>query len=126
MTANMALELEDQISAENSKRGAERRTADNCVSVIDGRTYPVLNWSTGGVQIFADSKVFSVGSDVPMTLKFKLFDKIMDVAHTARVVRKNANSVALQFAPLSRDIQKSFRAVIDDYVTMQFAESQNV
>lgn len=126
MARNMALELEDEAPQIDSKRKSERRATDNCVSMIDGRTYPVINWSTGGVQIFADSKIFSVGSDIPMTLKFKLFDKIIDVAHTARVVRKGANSVALQFAPITREMQKAFRAVIDDYVTTQFADSQTI
>jgi hypothetical protein len=107
-----------------SKRASERRDCDHCVSVIDGKTYPVKNWSKGGLQIFGDSTTFAVNDEVSVTLKFKLRGAIVDVPHKARVVRKTQDRVSFQFRPITRQMQKIFQSVVDDYVTTRFAESQ--
>ncbi len=122
--SNLKLEGEDKDFI--SKRKHERRKGDQCVGVIAGRTYPVENWSPGGVLVFGDPKPFAVASEMGITLKFKMRDEIVDVPHRAKIVRKTHDRIAFQFAPLTRQIHKAFQSVIDDYVTAGFADSQVV
>ncbi len=114
---------EDQSS---QKRQYSRRADDRCVSVIDGQMHPVENWSNGGLLVTADERLFSIGQDCTFTLKFKLRDKIMEVDHKAKVVRKTPNKVALQFIPLTKKVQSSFQKIVDDYVAGRFAESHSL
>ena len=109
---------------DESRRKSTRRAADNCVSVINGKAYPVHNWSDGGMLVQADERMFTQGSPVEITMKFRLTGKIVDIPHRGRVVRKTRDRLAIQFEPLTRDITKKFKQVVDDYVTREFAESQ--
>lgn len=106
------------------RRKHSRRDCDQCVIKIGDKTYPVDNWSLGGFMINADSRTFSAKDAVDAVLKFKLSNKIIDVTHTAKVVRKTNSKVAFQFAPVPRDIRGKLQSVIDDHVTSQFANSQ--
>ncbi len=109
-----------------SRRASPRRSADNCITVIDGRAYPVYNWSDGGLLIGADERLFSVDSPIQVTMKFRLTDRILDVPTRGRIIRKARDRLAIQFAPLTKDLQKMFKQVVDDYVTREFMESQLV
>lgn len=115
--------LTDPVS---NRRRHQRRQCDRCVSNVGGQTYPVIDWSQGGLQIVADSRQFSLNQEMDVTLKFKLLNDIVDVPHKARVVRKSRERVAFEFAPLTRQIRNAFQHVIEDYVTREFAESQPV
>jgi PilZ domain len=121
-----SLQFEGEEKQIKMKRRHERREADHCVTVIGGKTYPVENWSPGGLLIFGDPRPFAVDAEVDVTMKFKLREEIMNVPHKAKVVRKTYDRVAFEFLPLSRQIKKGFQAVIDDFVTGQFADSQLV
>lgn len=118
------------LKAENSndqyaaRRKYSRRQDDHCISMINGNAYPVENWSLGGVMIQADERLFGVNDEVDVTMKFRLSNKIVDVPHKARVVRKGRLKIALEFRPLTRQIQNNFQKVVDDYVASQFAASQ--
>lgn len=118
------LQLQGDEPHVKTKRKYERRTVDHCVSVIDGKTFPVQDWSEGGVLLFGDSKPFALNSEVDVTMKFKLRDDMLNVEHRARVVRKSNNNVAFEFAPITKQIHKTFQSVIEDYVTAQFVDSQ--
>lgn len=107
-----------------SRRQHIRRHSDACVCDINGKTYPVLNWSLGGIQITADDRLFGIGQDVPVTLKFKIRSAITEVTHNARVVRKNPGKVAFQFEPLTRQARNAFQNIIDDTMASEFADSQ--
>ena len=72
----------------------------------------------------ADERMFTQGAPVEITMKFRLTGKIVDIPHRGRVVRKTRDRLAIQFEPLTRDITKKFKQVVDDYVTREFAESQ--
>ena len=119
------------LSADNSneefaaRRKYARRETDKCVSVIGGRSYPVVNWSLGGLMIQADERLFGVDDELNVILKFKLSQKIVDVPHRAKVVRKSRNKIAFEFRPLTQQIRNNFQNVVDDYVASQFAESQS-
>ena len=91
------------------KRRHPRRVDDRCVSVINGQMHPVENWSSGGMMVTADERLFALGQDCIFTLKFKLRDEIMEVDHKAKVVRKAPNKIALQFLPLSKKVQTGFQ-----------------
>ncbi len=117
--------MKNEISA-TQKRQYSRRANDRCVSIIDGQMHPVENWSDGGLLVTADERLFAIGQSCKFTLKFKLRDEIMEVDHKAKVVRKTPNKIALQFLPLTKKVQASFRKIVDDYVAQQFAESQNI
>jgi hypothetical protein len=118
------LQLAGDEPQQKSKRRHERRTVDHCVGVIEGKAYPVQDWSEGGVLVFGDSKPFGLNNEMDVKMKFKLREDMIDVDTRARVVRKSANTVALEFAPLARQAHKAFQSVIDDYLTAQFADSQ--
>ncbi len=118
------LQLAGEDAPQKTKRRHERRTVDHCVGVIDGKTYPVQDWSEGGVLVFGDSKPFALDKEVDVTMKFKLRDDMVDIDTRAKVVRKSSNNVAFEFAPLARQAHKAFQSVIEDYITAQFVESQ--
>lgn len=107
------------------RRRFSRRDCDKCVTVIGGKTYPVENWSLGGLLIHGDSRPFGIDNEIGVTMKFKLRDDIIDVPHKARVVRKSQDKVAFEFLPLTDQIHRSFQNVVDDHVAAQFADSQH-
>ena len=72
----------------------------------------------------ADERMFSVAAPVEVTMKFRLTNKIVDIPHRGRIVRKMRDRLAIQFEPLNHEITKKFKQVVDDYVTREFAESQ--
>ena len=110
--------------AQTTKRRHPRRDVDRCVAVIHGRTFPVENWSLGGLLLAADERLFGKEQDIDLTVKFKLRNNIVDVSHRGTVVRKNNGKVAIRFEPLSQTITRQFQQVIDDYVAGSFADSQ--
>ena len=107
-----------------TRRRHPRREADRCVVAIEGKTYPVENWSFGGVLITSDDRVFADGQDLPLTLKFKLRNAILDVKLSSRIVRKGNHRIALRFEHVGRSILRSFQQVIDDAIARDFAKSQ--
>jgi len=112
-------------NAEN-RRQSPRRKGDNCVAMLNGVTYPVHNWSDGGVMIQADERLFSMAAPVETTLKFRISGRLVDIPLRGHVIRKTRDRLAIQFDAFHRDIQKKFQQVIDDYVTREFVESQLV
>lgn len=109
----------------DSRREHERREMDNCIGIIDGKAYPIENWSNGGVLMHGDDRTFSLNDVKTITMKFKMADRVMDVTHTARILRKGANKFVMQFSPLTQDVDTKFKKIIDDYVTQEFADSQS-
>lgn len=110
----------------DSRRSSERRKMDSCVGIIDGKAYPIQDWSDGGVLLHGDDRTFTMNEVKTITMKFKLENRIMDVTHTGRVLRKARDKFVLQFSPLTQDVNKKFKQVIDDYVTQEFTNSQQV
>jgi len=108
-----------------TRRRYSRRNCDRCVSVIGGTTYPVENWSMGGLKITGDDRMFSTDQELDITIKFRLRNEILDVPHKARIVRKAKNRIAFEFLPLSQKIRNNFQQVVDDYVARKFADSQS-
>lgn len=113
-----------QNDTDESRRAMPRRNADNCISMIDGKAYPVHNWSDGGMLIQADERMFSMAAPLEVTMKFRLGGKILDIPHRGRVVRKTRDRLAIKFEPLTREVSNKFKQVVDDYVTREFVESQ--
>lgn len=103
-----------------------RREADNCISVIDGKAYPVHNWSDGGMLVHADDRMFSLSAPVEVTMKFRLSGRIMDIAHRGRVSSSNPRPSRHSIRALSRDVSNKFKQVIDGSVTREFAESSQL
>ncbi len=117
-----------KISASNddtdTRRTYERREMDSCIGIIDGNAYPIQNWSNGGVLLTGNDKTFSVNEAKTITLKFKMADRVMDVLHSGKILRKSRDKFVLQFAPLTTGVENRFKQVIDDYVAQEFANSQ--
>ena len=107
-----------------SRRAHERREMDSCVAIIDGKAYPVQNWSHGGVLLTGDEKNFTVDDQKEITLKFKLADRIMDVTHTGQILRKSSNRFVMKFYPLTQEVGHRFKQVVDDYIAQEFVSSQ--
>lgn len=116
----------EDLSGEIHRRRHQRRNSDHCVGVIEGKTYPVENWSPGGVLIYGDSRPFGLNDEIDVTIKFRLRNDVIDVPHKAKVIRKSYDKVAFEFFPLTQQIKKSFQTVVDDFLAAEFAESQLV
>lgn len=118
-----------RISASNddrtNMRSHHRREMDSCVGIIDGKIYPIKNWSEGGA-LMTGLEYFHIeeNQEKEITLKFKLAEKIMDIKHKGKILRRAQDKFAIQFAPLTQDVEMGFKKVMDDYVTQQFANSQ--
>lgn len=108
----------------SSRRIHPRRSCDQCVGFINGKAHPVLDWSPGGLRVFADSRPVAIGEEMDIEMKFHLREKLVDVRHRATVVRKSNDSVSFQFLPLTGDIRRTFQNVIDDFNAREFAGSQ--
>lgn len=107
-----------------SRRESSRRNHDICVSVIDGVTVPVENWSTGGVLLSCDERTYALGKVMDVALKFKINNDIVDVHALARVIRKSNGHVAMKFEQITSAAKNGFQRVIDDYTASEFANSQ--
>jgi hypothetical protein len=111
--------------ATQTRRKTPRRANDRCVAVVNGQTFPVENWSFGGILLVADGRLFGTGSDIEIALKFKLHNTIIDVTQRGRVIRKANEKIAIEFESLGQTIRRSFQQVIDDSVASEFAMSQS-
>jgi len=119
-TLNAAKREEDFVQ----RRAHTRRETDKCVAVLNGQSVPVENWSLGGVLMNGDDRLFTVGQNVELTLKFKLHNMIMDITHYGRIVRKGSQKIAVAFEPIGLGTRRAFQHVIDDAVAGAFADSQ--
>ncbi len=108
----------------HTRRKNPRRSNDRCIAMVDGQTYPVENWSFGGALIVADGRLFGVGSNIEVALKFKLRNTIIDVSHRGHVVRKANDRIAIEFETPGQAIRRVFQRVIDDSIASEFAMSQ--
>ncbi len=109
---------------EANRRASPRRHMDQCVGIVDGKTYPIVDWSNGGVLLTGDGKTIALDESKDITLKFKLSEDVLAVEHRGRIIRKTRDKFAIRFEPLTREITQQFQQVIDDYVTREFAGSQ--
>ena len=119
-----SLRVDASNDRQETKRRYPRRYVDRCVAVVHGRTFPVENWSLGGLLLQADDRLFGNEEDLGITIKFKLRNNILDINHSATVVRKSNGKVALRLEPLSQTTGHQFQQVIDDSVAEEFAVSQ--
>lgn len=110
----------------HSKRKHPRRHEDSCVVIVNGQMHPVENWSNCGLLMTADDRLYGKGQSCKFTMKFKLRDEIIEIDHQAKIARKASNKVALEFLPLSKNVQRGFQQVVDDFVAQNFADSQTV
>ena len=115
-----------QPSETPSRRLYDRRSSetDVCVGQVQNDMYPVEDWSQGGVLLSGDNKFFDAEKVYDVTLRFKLRDRVLNVSHPARVVRKYGDKTAMQFTPLTKEVRSAFQKVIDDMVASGFANSQ--
>lgn len=111
---------------EANRRTASRRTQDHCVAVIAGQTFPVENWSLGGLLLYGDARLFALNETIDCTVRFRLRDTVSNISHRARIIRKTHRGIALQFVPLTQQIREQFQAVVDDFIVSEFADSQTV
>ncbi len=114
----------DDTTESMSRREFPRRASDKCIGVINGQAMPILDWSQGGIRVFGETRTYSVGDQVDVTLKFHMANDLIDVQHKAKVVRKSAEVFALQFTPLTGEIRKTFQQIIDNFNAEEFVASQ--
>ena len=115
-----------RLNADNvaQRRAYPRRENDKCVSVINDHFMPIENWSMSGVLLNGDDRLYNVGDNIEMLLKYKTSKGIVEVQQNAHVVRKGNERIALDFSPLNRQAFQDFQRVIDDDAASQFAASQ--
>ena len=110
--------------ADLTRRRYPRRETDRCVLLIEGRAFPVENWSFGGALFAGDDRVFSTDENVTITLKFRLNSGLLEVPQKGRVVRKGNQKIAVRFESITRTVARNLQQVIDDAVAREFAQSQ--
>lgn len=98
----------------DSQRAHDRRTDDICICNINGRDYPVKNWSFGGMYLDTDGRLFCTQQNVYFTLKFRIGHRILNISHRAVIVRKNEYGLALQFDAPDQDILAGFEEVLQN------------
>lgn len=106
------------------RRAYPRRDNDKCISVIDDHLLPIENWSMSGVLLNGDERLYNIGDNIDMTLKYKTSKGIVEVSQSGHVVRKGKERIAMEFQPLNRQSFNDFQRVIDDDAASQFAASQ--
>ena len=94
-------------------RRDERRARDHCVIEMNGKIFPVKDWSYGGVLLMADERMFALKQSLNFVMKFRLPHKIHTISHSGHVVRKSKDMIALQFEPLTRDLRHAFQDVVE-------------
>ena len=119
-----ALRKTKDAAPQAARRNSSRRECDRCIGVVNEQPYPVKDWSLGGFLMSGDDRTFSVNQECEIMLKFHLRNRIIDIPHRARVVRKTHHKIAFEFMPLSSMVRKLFQTVVDDYVAGKFAQSQ--
>jgi hypothetical protein len=107
-----------------SRRLHPRRGCDQCVGFVNGKAHPILDWSPGGLRVFADPRTLTIGEIMDIEMKFHLRDQLVNVKHKAKLIRKSNESASFQFMPVSNDVQRVFQNVIDDFNARDFAVSQ--
>ena len=107
---------------QTSRRRYERRENDLCLARINGQTFPVYDWSFGGLQVQADSRTFPMGHVHDVILSVKTADSIWDIHHTATVVRRTAEQVAFQFDPLPGHVRLQMESVLRKLQQNRFSE----
>ena len=107
-----------------SRRQYARREADHCICEIEGKSFPVQNWSQGGALIYGDDRTFGAGQLVNVNMKFKLRNMIIDIKHKATILRKTNGYIAMQYMPLTDLVKTKFQQVVDDCIAGEFAGSQ--
>ena len=122
MNASTTIRLQADNVAQ--RRAYPRRENDKCVSVIDDHFMPIENWSMSGVLLNGDDRMYNVGDNIEMLLKYKTSKGVVEVQQSGHVVRKGNERIALEFSPLNRQAFQDFQRVIDDDAASQFAASQ--
>ena len=124
-TILQTLKLKASNDDQDTRREYERRETDSCVGIVDGVSYPVHNWSKGGILLTGDDRQFSLNDMKTITLRFKLADRVVDVLHSGHVLRKSRDKFVIKFAPLTQTIERQFNHIVDDYIAQEFANSQS-
>ena len=114
-----------QDSAYYTRRAHPRRDQDRCICMIDELPMPVEDWSPGGICVRGDTRMFNYGDRYTIQLKFKLDEEIIEVTHTAHIVRLRGDKIAFKFDPLPRNVYHQFQRVIDHSVANEFIISQD-
>lgn len=108
-----------------SRRRFPRRAIDTCAIKIDDVTYPIQDWSKNGALFSADGRIFEENSVIPITMRFRLSDEVMNVALDARVIRSKKSGVALEFINVTNDVKQAFNRVIDHALATDFSDTQS-
>jgi hypothetical protein len=109
---------------QDTRREHQRHNGGRCVAIIDDITYPVANWSKGGVMILGDDRPFGVYDIKNVTLRFKLDDKALDIDLQGHILRKGRDKLIIQFSPLSQNTERQFNFIVDDVIAREFMQSQ--
>tara|TARA_R110001592_G_scaffold31482_1_gene110933 strand:+ start:9335 stop:9739 length:405 start_codon:yes stop_codon:yes gene_type:complete len=106
------------------RRRFQRYEGKKCEIDINGKTYPVENWSEGGILFTNNDRIFVVGLEIQMSIKFKVRNTVLNLDHKGRVIWKGYNKTAVELASSTKQTHQSFQQIIDDHVASEFVHSQ--
>ena len=84
----------------------------------------MLDWSPGGLRVYADARPINLGQEMDVEMKFHLRDQLVSIRQKAMVVCKGQDNVSYSFLPLDEESRATFQNVINDFNTREFAGSQ--
>tara|TARA_B100001971_G_C18215398_1_gene553467 strand:- start:1060 stop:1449 length:390 start_codon:yes stop_codon:yes gene_type:complete len=90
---------------------------------VDGFEYEVKDWSQCGVFFSAVNKDLKVGDKITFTLKFSMPFGLIEIDHSATIVRKTFDGYGAQFTPLTREARENFARVMDGVISRGFEQS---
>lgn len=97
-----------------SRRAYPRRDSDRCIGVINGTIMPVADWSQGGLRVLGDARLYAVGQEMDVVMKFKLADDLVSIPQRGQVVRKAQDGFSIKFMPMSQEVRGRFQRVLSD------------
>jgi len=109
---------------QDTRRSHQRHDGMRCVAIIDGVTYPIKNWSKGGIMIMGDDRTFGVYDAKDFTLRFKMNNDVIDIEHKGHILRKGRENFILQFAPITQNLDRQFNSILNDFAAQEFMQSQ--
>ena len=106
------------------RRRFQRYEGNNYEIDVNGKTYPVENWSEGGILFTNSDSIFGVGLEIQMSIRFKVRKVVLNLDHKGFVIWKGYNRTAVEFISSTKQARQSFQQIIDDHVASEFVQSQ--
>ena len=127
MLGVLGLADDETTQTASTRRRHHRQPGQGSVVIVGEKSFPLEDWSQGGVLIGANNGAnLAIGDTFDFTLRFKLLHDTVSINHKGRVVRTSRQGIAAEFAPLTAAVKRELGRVMDGFYSQSFSESQAV